>query len=70
MKKENSNISFGEVGKVLGDKWKSVSADEKQRYEQKSAELKVQWQKDMAAWTAEHGDEESGAFRHLIVGLM
>jgi structure-specific recognition protein 1 len=60
VKKENSALSFGEVGKVLGEKWKNVSGDEKARYEQKSAELKLQWQKNMAAWTAEHGDEESG----------
>lgn len=60
VKKEHNVTSFGDVGKVLGEKWKTVGAEEKNRYESKAAELKVQWQKEMAAWNAVHGDDESG----------
>jgi structure-specific recognition protein 1 len=36
IKKEHPGIAFGEVGKVLGDKWRQMSADDKEPYEAKA----------------------------------
>ncbi|KAK6256046.1 High mobility group box domain - like 6 [Theobroma cacao] len=36
VKKSNPGIAFTEVGKVLGDKWKKMSAEEKEPYEAKA----------------------------------
>lgn len=41
MKKENPDISFGEVGKALGDKWKNISATEKAKYDEMAKKDKV-----------------------------
>ncbi|ESQ32633.1 hypothetical protein EUTSA_v10003803mg [Eutrema salsugineum] len=36
IKKTHPGIAFGEVGKVLGDKWRQMSAEEKEPYEAKA----------------------------------
>ncbi|KAL1200842.1 FACT complex subunit SSRP1 [Cardamine amara subsp. amara] len=36
IKKTHPGIAFGEVGKVLGDKWRQLSAEEKEPYEAKA----------------------------------
>ncbi|KAJ4888206.1 FACT complex subunit SSRP1 [Raphanus sativus] len=36
IKKANPGIGFGEIGKVLGDKWRQMSAEEKEPYEAKA----------------------------------
>ncbi|CAN8266030.1 unnamed protein product [Cochlearia groenlandica] len=36
IKKSHPGIAFGEVGKVLGDKWRQMSAEEKEPYEAKA----------------------------------
>lgn len=41
VKKENPDISFGEVGKALGDKWKNISASDKAKYEEMAKKDKV-----------------------------
>jgi hypothetical protein len=34
LKKENPDLSFGEIAKLLGEKWKQLSEDEKEIYNQ------------------------------------
>lgn len=34
-------MTFGEVGKVLGEKWKNISASEKAKYEEMAKKDKV-----------------------------
>ncbi len=41
MKKENPEITFGEVGKVLGEKWKAIGATEKAKFEEMAKKDKV-----------------------------
>lgn len=41
VKKENPEISFGEVGKVLGEKWKAIGATEKAKFEEMAKKDKV-----------------------------
>ncbi|KAG2301470.1 hypothetical protein Bca4012_059731 [Brassica carinata] len=36
IKKANPGIGFGDIGKVLGDKWRQMSAEEKEPYEAKA----------------------------------
>ena len=41
VKKENPGVSFGEVGKILGQKWKAISDSEKTKFEEMAKKDKV-----------------------------
>lgn len=47
---ENPGIAFGEVGKLLGLKWKALSAEEKGPYETKAANDKKRYEKEKAEY--------------------
>lgn len=42
---EHPGISFGQVGKLLGEKWKELDADAKSPYEKKAEEDKKRYEK-------------------------
>ena len=44
VKKENTDASFGEIGKLLGKKWKEISASDKTKYEEMANKDKVRVQ--------------------------
>ncbi|KAI9298076.1 high mobility group box [Neoconidiobolus thromboides FSU 785] len=44
--KENPNISFGEIGKILGQKWKGMTPEDKKPFEDKAKEDKVRYEKE------------------------
>ena len=52
VKSENPGIAFTDVAKVLGDKWKAVSAEDKKPYEEQAAEDKKRYEEQMAAYKA------------------
>jgi len=52
VKSENPDASFGDVGRLLGAKWKEMSAAEKKPYEDKAAADKQRSAKENAAYTA------------------
>ncbi|EOY07223.1 hypothetical protein QUC31_011456 [Theobroma cacao] len=62
-KKENPNVkAVSAVGKAAGEKWKSLSEDEKAPYEAKAAKRKADYEKQMNAYnrkqeTAANGEE-------------
>lgn len=64
-KKENPNVkAVSAVGKAAGQKWKSMTEDEKATYEAKAAKRKAEYEKQMGAYNkkqeeAGDGDEES-----------
>ncbi|EIE21134.1 SSrecog-domain-containing protein [Coccomyxa subellipsoidea C-169] len=58
VKKENPDISFGEVGKALGDKWKNISATEKAKYDEMAKKDKVRYAKAKEAYESKKKDEE------------
>lgn len=47
---ENPGISFGQVGKVLGEKWKALQGDEKVPYENKAEADKKRYEKEKAEY--------------------
>eukprot|EP00980_Cylindrotheca_fusiformis_P022844 scaffold9841_cov102-Cylindrotheca_fusiformis.AAC.1 len=49
---EYPGIKFVELGKVLGERWRALSPDEKKQYEQLAAEDKVRFQMEMQQYTA------------------
>jgi len=58
LKADVPGLSFGEVGKKLGEKWKTVSDDEKKKFEGKAAELRAKYKNEKAQWEAEHSHDE------------
>ncbi|GES79041.1 non-histone chromosomal protein 6 [Rhizophagus clarus] len=49
VKQENPKASFGEIGKLLGKKWKDMSDKEKVPYVNKAEEDKKRYEKEKAA---------------------
>lgn len=60
VKAENPNITFGQVGKVLGEKWKALTAEEKEPYEAKAKADKKRYEseKELYMATQVHADDE------------
>ncbi|KAK3679356.1 Non-histone chromosomal protein 6 [Recurvomyces mirabilis] len=57
VREENPGIKFGEVGKVLGERWKALNEKQKAPYDAKAAADKKRYEEEKAAYTA-GGDEE------------
>ena len=55
VKAENPDITFGQVGKALGEKWKELDAAGKEQYEAKAREDKSRYETEMAAYKASGG---------------
>lgn len=47
---ENPGITFGEVGRMLGDKWKALTDEEKEPYNSKAAVDKKRYEKEKAEY--------------------
>lgn len=61
IKAENPGTSFGEMGKLLGEKWKSMSPAEKVQYEEMAQKDKDRYAKAMKAYAgnaADAGDDD------------
>ena len=52
VKQDNPGIAFGEIGKVLGAKWKEADADARAEYDEKAAADKQRHASEMAAYKA------------------
>ena len=50
IKEENPNLSFGEVGKVLGQKWKALGSEEKARFDGLAAKAKEDYNIEYEAY--------------------
>lgn len=51
IKTANPDVTFGELGKLIGDAWKALNPTEKAVYEQKAVVDKERFQKEMDAYT-------------------
>ncbi|CAI0374958.1 unnamed protein product [Linum tenue] len=67
VKKSNPGIAFGEVGKVLGDRWRAMSAEEKEPYEEMARADKIRYKDALSGYKnpqpmdidSEHGSDSS-----------
>ncbi|KAK3899080.1 Non-histone chromosomal protein 6 [Staphylotrichum tortipilum] len=55
---ENPGVSFGQVGKLLGLRWKALSEKQRAPYEAKAAADKKRYEDEKQAYNAQ-GDEDS-----------
>jgi hypothetical protein len=49
---EFPNLKFVDLGRVMGERWRALSAEEKKRYEDMAADDKVRFQSEMQDWSA------------------
>jgi HMG (high mobility group) box len=49
---EYPGIKFVELGKVLGERWRALTPEEKKRYEEMASDDKVRFQLEMQQYTA------------------
>ncbi|RJE18329.1 hypothetical protein PHISCL_09341 [Aspergillus sclerotialis] len=63
VREDNPGISFGQVGKMLGEKWKNLSDEDRRPYEEKAAADKKRYEDEKASYNAQQQgadeDEES-----------
>jgi hypothetical protein len=52
VRSENPGITFGGVGKLLGERWKALTAEEKIPYEQKAEADKKRYEEEKANYAA------------------
>ena len=52
IKAENPDVSFGQVGKLLGEKWKALSPEEKEPYEAKAKADKRRYESEKELYLA------------------
>jgi len=60
VREENPGISFGQVGKVLGERWKALNDKQRGPYEAKAAADKKRYEDEKKSYNAPDDDEESG----------
>jgi len=58
VREENPGIKFGEVGKQLGEKWKELSAKEKEPYDKKAKEDKERYEREKAEYAGAAEEDE------------
>lgn len=58
VREENPGIKFGEVGKILGERWKALSEKQRAPYEAKAANDKKRYEDEKAAYNAAGDDED------------
>ncbi|OQE28400.1 hypothetical protein PENSTE_c003G10093 [Penicillium steckii] len=58
VREENPGITFGQVGKMLGDKWKALSESERKPYDQKAAADKKRYEEEKAKYQAQQNEED------------
>jgi len=59
VREENPGISFGQVGKVLGERWKALSKSQRDPYVAKADADKIRYEEEKANYNADAEEEES-----------
>jgi len=59
VREENPGISFGQVGKILGERWKALNDKQRTPYEAKAAADKKRYEEEKQAYNAGDDDESS-----------
>jgi len=55
---ENPGITFGQVGKILGERWKALSDKQRGPYEAKAQADKKRYEDEKAAYNAQADDDD------------
>uniref|UniRef100_A0A0D6R3Y0 HMG box domain-containing protein n=1 Tax=Araucaria cunninghamii TaxID=56994 RepID=A0A0D6R3Y0_ARACU len=55
---ENPNITFGQVGKVLGEEWKGLTDEKKSKYQKMAADDKARYEREKERYNAGGDDDE------------
>eukprot|EP00960_Hanusia_phi_P047941 758684-Hanusia_phi.AAC.1 len=55
--KKNPEMKMTEISKIIGDKWKALSADGKKKFENEAAKLKTEYEKEKAEYEAKVRDK-------------
>uniref|UniRef100_A0A0D6QSG3 HMG box domain-containing protein n=1 Tax=Araucaria cunninghamii TaxID=56994 RepID=A0A0D6QSG3_ARACU len=58
---ENAGITFGQVGKILGEEWKSLTDAQKAKYQKQAEDDKQRYEREKAKYNAGDEDEEEGS---------
>ncbi|ESZ93610.1 nucleosome binding protein [Sclerotinia borealis F-4128] len=59
VREENPGITFGQVGKVLGERWKALNEKQRIPYEESAARDKKRYEEEKAIYNADAEEEES-----------
>ena len=60
IKEEKPDIQFTEMGKLIGEKWRGLSADDKKEFEEMADEDKKRYDEEMSKYKAKKEAEEDG----------
>ncbi|KAJ5601585.1 Non-histone chromosomal protein 6 [Penicillium lagena] len=58
VREENPGISFGQVGKSLGDRWKALTESERKPYDAKAATDRKRYEEEKKAYANKAAEEE------------
>jgi hypothetical protein len=58
VREENPGVSFGQVGKILGERWKALSDKQRAPYEAKAAADKKRYEDEKQAYNQAQADAE------------
>ncbi|KAJ4295788.1 Non-histone chromosomal protein 6 [Collariella sp. IMI 366227] len=58
VREENPGVSFGQVGKLLGERWKALSDKQRAPYEAKAAADKKRYEDEKQAYNQAQADAE------------
>ncbi|POS77012.1 structure-specific recognition protein 1 [Diaporthe helianthi] len=58
VREENPGITFGQVGKLLGERWKALNEKQRAPYEAKAAADKKRYEDEKQAYNADEEEEE------------
>ncbi|KAK4245622.1 high mobility group box domain-containing protein [Corynascus novoguineensis] len=62
VREENPGVSFGQVGKILGERWKALSEKQRAPYEAKAAADKKRYEDEKQAYNAQaDGDDDESS---------
>lgn len=56
VKTDNPKAKFGDISKIIGNKWKTLSDDEKVPYKAKAEEDKGRYIREMETWKTSHSE--------------
>jgi len=54
VKKNNPDVGFGQLGKLLGEAWKELPESDKSTFNEQAAKDKIRYQKELATYKATH----------------